>query len=736
MSGINLNDVTSGYNLVKISNNFQTLERVINEELLHRVNADNIPNNLQTDIDANGRHIYNLGKPTTGGEPIRVKDLFGDPGDLLGGPTIEHVTTVAGQTVIPVSTSYVVGSNSMYVFHNGEFLIKDTDYTETSTTSITIINRTVDVGDVISFVPVVVVSGDGGSSNVSAANVGTGAGVFSQKTGDTLLLKSIKAGSGVTVTPSDTEILISSEASAVNGVNVGVTGEGVFASKDGTNLQFKKIRAGANVTVTSDATGVTIASTGGGGGGGSNIAVYDNGVLKTSTATSLNFINNTVALSGTDVTVRAFSPNYVNVKDYGAVGDGTTNDSTSIQNAITAAKAVGKSVFFPDGVYVISSLGTQSGRVILIGTGNSTLKGTLAFHEPSFPVSANVNTPLSPTAPYFAAEGINFESTTSDYALKLSTVQQTEFLSTFTLVRCNFYGNQGLLLQHMIGFQLINCEFNNKVTGVRTEGCNNGIFTSCRFQNQAGAGVFITKHATETNRAGGENMKFSNCEWAVCTYGIIVDEHLWFSIDNCLLDYCDVPLFLSGARYAKALNTYFGASNVASARFSAVPGYIAPNIVGCAVFGRPAGTPAGNRSIGFSAHNCEFINYVSGSSQPIVYLDGYINGTYPISLDEASFIDCLFHTEVSHSAQRLLEISNGSVARVIANRFRSYNVSSSLLDAYRTNNVLDHQNHSNVFWLCRQSGNIVYSSYEQAQGLVISASEPTTVYPGMTWVQP
>lgn len=736
MSEINLNDVTSGYNLVKINNNFQTLERVINEELLHRVNADNIPNNLQTDIDANSRHIYNLGKPTTGGEPIRVKDLFGDPGDLLGGPTIEHITTVAGQTVITLSTSYVVGSNSVYVFHNGEFLIKDTDYTETSTTSITIINRTVDAGDIISFVPVVVVSGDGGSSNVSAANIGTGAGVFSQKSGDTILLKSIKAGSGVTVTSNDNEITVSSEASTVNGVNIGATGEGVFASKDGTNLQFKKIRAGANVTVTSDTTGVTIASTGGGGGGGSDIAIYDNGVLKTSTATSLNFVNNTVALSGTDVTVRAFSPTYLNVKDYGAVGDGVTNDSSAVQSAITAAKTSNKSVFFPDGTYIISSLGTQSGRVFLIGTGNSVLKGTFTYFDGTFPLSADTNTPLTPTSPYFAAHNMSFESTSSDYGLKLSTIQQPGFLSTFSLIDCRFYGNKGVLAQHMIGFELTNCEFNNKVAGMRIEGCVNGLFTACRWQNQAETGVFITGHPTEGNRAGGENMRFVNCEWAVCTYGIIANEHMWLTLDSCLLDYCDVPLFLSGANWSKAINTYFGASNVASSRFSSVTGYLAPNINGCAVYGRPSGTPIGNRVVGFTAHNCEFINYMSGSSQPIVYIDGYVNGTYPMSAEEVSFTDCLFYATTSHNAPSLLEISNTKIARVTTNRFRSYNVSTSMSNAYRTYNVMDWQNHSNSFWNCTQSGSQVRSAYESAAGLVISATEPVSVYPGLIWVQP
>lgn len=733
MSEINLNDVTSGYNLVKINNNFQTLERVINEELLHRVNADGLPNNLQTDIDADSRHIYNLGKPTTGGEPIRVKDLFGNPDDLLGGPAVEHVIVTAGQAVIPIATSYVVDSSSMYVFHNGEFLIKDTDYTETSTTSITIINRTLDADDVISFVPVVVVSGDSGSSNTSAANIGTGSGVFSQKTGDTLLFKSIKQGTGTTITSNDNEVIISSEASSVTASNLGVTGEGVFSAKVGSDLQFKKIKAGTNVTLASDANSITINSSG--AGGAANVAIYDNGVLKTSSVSSIDFINNTVGLSGSDVTVRAFSPTYLNVKDYGATGDGVTNDSAAIQSAITAAKAANKSVFFPDGVYIISSLGTQSGRVFLVGTGNSTIKGSFTYHDGTFPLSADTNTPLTITAPYFAAHNVNFESASSDFALKLSTIQQGGFLSTFSLIHCRFYGNKGVLAQHMIGFELTNCEFNNKVSGMRVEGCVNGLFTACRWQNQAETGIYITKHATETNRAGGENMRFVNCEWAVCTYGIIANEHMWLTLDSCLLDYCDVPLFLSGANWSKAINTYFGASSVASTRFSGITGYLAPNITGCAVYGRPGGSPLGNRVVGFTAHNCEFISYVGGN-QPLVYIDGYIDGTYPQSAEEVSFIDCLFYATVSHTKPNLLEISGSKIARVISNRFRSYNLSTSMSNAYRTNAVSDWQNHSNSFWNCTQSSVQVGSSYESASGLIVSVTEPTSPYAGLTWVQP
>lgn len=43
-----------------------------------------------------------------------------------------------------------------------------------------------------------------------------------------------------------------------------------------------------------------------------------------------------------------------NVKDYGAVGDGTTDDTTAVQNCINAS-AFGSRVFFPAGTYLVSS---------------------------------------------------------------------------------------------------------------------------------------------------------------------------------------------------------------------------------------------------------------------------------------------------------------------------------------------------------------------------------------------
>ena len=60
----------------------------------------------------------------------------------------------------------------------------------------------------------------------------------------------------------------------------------------------------------------------------------------------------------------------ISVKDFGAVGDGTTNDTTAIQNAINAVIAQGGgTLFFPAGTYSINATLTVTGAVILKGAG-------------------------------------------------------------------------------------------------------------------------------------------------------------------------------------------------------------------------------------------------------------------------------------------------------------------------------------------------------------------------------
>lgn len=57
----------------------------------------------------------------------------------------------------------------------------------------------------------------------------------------------------------------------------------------------------------------------------------------------------------------------ISVKDFGAVGNGIADDSTSIQAAITAATSLRKTVYFPSGVYLVSATINVPAGVRLLG---------------------------------------------------------------------------------------------------------------------------------------------------------------------------------------------------------------------------------------------------------------------------------------------------------------------------------------------------------------------------------
>lgn len=76
-------------------------------------------------------------------------------------------------------------------------------------------------------------------------------------------------------------------------------------------------------------------------------------------------------------TLRTYNENNAtfNVKDFGAVGDGATNDTVAIQAAITAATAVssasasGAVVYAPPGTYLVSAQIVVPARVTIVGAG-------------------------------------------------------------------------------------------------------------------------------------------------------------------------------------------------------------------------------------------------------------------------------------------------------------------------------------------------------------------------------
>lgn len=84
MSKVELDPITSGYNLSKINSNFQKTEDEFNNKVLYRVNSAGEPNQMETILDMNSNRIINLPDAVSDHEPVTLRQLIAvDSGDAL-----------------------------------------------------------------------------------------------------------------------------------------------------------------------------------------------------------------------------------------------------------------------------------------------------------------------------------------------------------------------------------------------------------------------------------------------------------------------------------------------------------------------------------------------------------------------------------------------------------------------------------------------------------------------------
>lgn len=130
-----------------------------------------------------------------------------------------------------------------------------------------------------------------------------------------------------------------------------------------------------------------------------------------------------VLVNGNPTNISTFSDlvteNVFNVQDeaYGAVGDGTTDDTSSIQAAISAAQAAGGgTVFFPSGEYAVTSV-TTAGSVPIELRGDGQDLSVLQVD-----MSAGGELTLSATGSRVSMRDMAVESSTADTASALIVV--------------------------------------------------------------------------------------------------------------------------------------------------------------------------------------------------------------------------------------------------------------------------------------------------------------------------
>ena len=85
-----------------------------------------------------------------------------------------------------------------------------------------------------------------------------------------------------------------------------------------------------------------------------------------------------------------------NVKEYGAAGDGTTDDTDAVQAAIDAALAVNGTVYLPPGDFLVTALTLDDDSVTLKGAGINATRILTASAGPAISLGTFDSTPANP----------------------------------------------------------------------------------------------------------------------------------------------------------------------------------------------------------------------------------------------------------------------------------------------------------------------------------------------------
>jgi parallel beta-helix repeat protein len=210
-------------------------------------------------------------------------------------------------------------------------------------------------------------------------------------------------------------------------------------------------------------------------------------------------------------TVQAKLRETVSVKDFGAKGDGVTDDTVAIQNAVNACSA-GSTLLFPLGIYLISS-------TITIATASVMLKGVSNpeyITVPTIKMTSGSNFMFDCTNAgvvfeglKFLGNGITYGASSTVNGVRCSAASGTDCDNYFN--SCSFvYLNKCVEVKGK-NVNAVNTLFSNSLYGLYLDR-NSAVaadfrglsVTGCRFHSLGGAstaayGIYVASYAAEAN---------------------------------------------------------------------------------------------------------------------------------------------------------------------------------------------------------------------------------------------
>lgn len=158
-------------------------------------------------------------------------------------------------------------------------------------------------------------------------------------------------------------------------------------------------------------------------------------------------------MSLTKVTYSMIKNAAVNVADYGAVGDGTADDTTAIQSAINKAISTSGYLYFPAGTYIVSTI-TINNSLIVYGSGSlSIIKQKASTTDDMLKITGTGNNVV--------IDNLTFDGNFSNQAAQ----------STNSIIHTTADGSTST--SDVFSFVVQNCEFRNPAySSIRVQGDN------------------------------------------------------------------------------------------------------------------------------------------------------------------------------------------------------------------------------------------------------------------------
>jgi hypothetical protein len=210
---------------------------------------------------------------------------------------------------------------------------------------------------------------------------------------------------------------------------------------------------------------------------------------------------------------RMIAGSYINALDYGAVGDGVTDDTAALQAAITAAS--GSSLVIPDGNYLVSSTITLSGCTI-------------------FGYGAKITSTVS--------AGVTFSGSVSNikiYGLEIQGLGNSSYVSSETLVEINGTGNGALAPTFIKGIEIKDCHIHSVGrAAVRVRYLENSNFCNNIIENVGRSG--IESASVKFCRFDGNIVRNMSPGDGSNAYGIFVSRQKKALISDPISEHCTV----------------------------------------------------------------------------------------------------------------------------------------------------------------------------------------------------